>query len=156
MKKEINKQMDTKNFTIDSSVFISAITPKDRFYVDSQKLFAWLHKNWHYIIIHLPFIVVFEVVNILRRRGLQKEAEFFIQYSRQDFLSVNPLDDLFFETWFDEIKDLSLDIKTNDSIVIMTAYITNSVLITTDVKITKQGKKIISVFSPKEILPKLV
>ncbi len=140
------KRGDVKymKFVVDSSVFISALGQDETFSIASRKFLKLINETN----IVLPSLVVVEVINVLRRQKYKlyrKIADYLLS-----FQIVN-LDDLVIKKLVDEAHLLP-DLKTADTLVLLSADITKATLITWDKKLLNVHGKYCTVYSPEEYL----
>lgn len=129
---------------IDSSVFISSLGKEDIYSADSRSFFK---KSTNDNII-IPSLVAAEVVTILRKQDAKNVNQILKNMVSLTFYPLN-------EIILKEIVDLpksTLNLKTSDLIVALTAKIEKGILVTWDKQLLKYGTEICSVKTPKMVI----
>lgn len=134
-----------KPFILDSSVYISYLNPKDVFHVETKRFIAKLTSPDIDFVV--PIIVFLEVGNVLQKTSPHFKNEDLIKFF-EDHTIVN-LD-------LDIAKKLlvifkKFNLKTSDAIILGTAILNNSKLITWDERFREEAKKFVDIKTPKEI-----
>lgn len=136
--------------TIDSSVYLSALLPKDPFKKISQKFLREMEgRN---IDIILPSLIPLEVANTLHRNGLNPEETkiVFQEFYETPRLRIVAIDHNLASSLILSMK--YFDLKTADWIIAGTCFALKSQLISWDLKLIAQTKKILSSRTPKQWL----
>lgn len=146
-KSEKSETKGIKKFTLDSSFLISALVgnePKSQ--RSAEFLSEIMDMNCE---IFIPMIVLFETFHFLRKRGnisgVKDYAHFEQIFFNSPFKYVS--NSLQFFSFFKRFTFLST-LKTSDAIIVSTALLKNSVLITWDKQILHMAK---NAYSPEEI-----
>lgn len=131
--------------TIDSSVFISALLPKDRFYDESRNFFEQIKRQE--IIIVEPITVVLEICNILVKNGVQDVRVVLDRLLKFHILELDKsiLRDAHFV--FQKCK-----LKTADALVVWCASVSESVLVSWDIRLLREAKKLAVAYRPSDYI----
>ena len=139
-------------YTIDTSVFISALDQDDPKVAASQKFLKYVHDSSKEVVI--PTVVLIEVLNVLRRRLQHRDAA-FVKKTYQNLVNapnviVVPVDMAYVETIFS--LPASAQLKSNDLMIAMCAFACKSILVSWDKTFLKQAKKFVNVSDPEELI----
>lgn len=140
----------TKKFTIDSNVFISAFVKEEKFFCFSERFLEFVFEKD--VTFSIPLIILFEVFQSLRRKGIFRNninlRKFQIIFNSPFCKYVRVDHELFkFFKSFNFFESL----RTSDAIIATSALATNSVLITWDKELLKKAH---NAYTPEEFLKK--
>lgn len=136
---------------IDSSVFISALTPAEEHAGTSQAFFRAL-RGGAYAGVVVPTTVVLEVGNILMQKGrLARSAPMLasVQAHFEEF-EIVPVDDEFVSAALLLFPRLAL--RTADAIVAVTASLYDAALVSWDARLLRGARVLVSALTPAEFL----
>lgn len=138
---------------VDASVFLSSFLDNEVRSLTSRLFFESLKKEG--IKITLPILTLFEVLhNFYRVSGDMGKTEavhdFFVKLSVANEIKILSLDASFLSHFFSFHKNF--DLKTSDTIIVLTAHREKVPLISWDKKMLKQGAKSTTVYTPEEYL----
>lgn len=134
-----------QKLTIDSSVFISALLPKDRFYDESRNFFEQIKRQE--VVIIEPITVVLEICNILVKndvRGVQAVLDRLLEFHILE-LDTRILQDAHFV--FQKCQ-----LKTADAVVVWCASVSESTLISWDARLLREAKKLTIAQRPSDYI----
>lgn len=138
---------------VDASVFLSSFFDDDANSKISRKFFANLKENG--VKISVPILTLFEVLhNFYRVSGdtskTQQLQTFFVNLSTAKELKIFNLEASFL-AYFLSLHE-HFDLKTSDTLVVLTACREKVPLISWDKKMLKQGAKGVTTYTPEEYL----
>ena len=133
---------------IDSSVMIAAFLETDTHHADSKRFFEMLHKGERDHTLIEPATVVLEIENVLIRLDHAREAASLHEYFSS--VEIVPIDEEFIGRASPLLQKVRL--KTADAIVAITAHLWEAVLISWDKKLIREGRRIVSAYTPKEYM----
>jgi predicted nucleic acid-binding protein len=139
--------------TIDSSVYLSALLPKDPFKKISQKCLAAIERRK--IDVLLPSLIPLEVTHTMHRNGLgREEAELIFQeFYETPHLRVVAIDRGLGSSLLRGPRPEGRGyLKTADWIIAGTCLALKSQLITWDIKLIEQTRAVLSPMTPKQWL----
>ena len=138
-------------FTVDSSVFISALDERDPLSDSSRRWLGQVQSAGSDIV--LPSIVLIEVLNVIRRRGTADRS--YLKRVHQSIagdpnINVINLDLAYVELYFKFPEAIQL--KSHDLVIAMCAHASKSCLVSWDKKLLGQLKKHVAVATPAELI----
>lgn len=140
--------MTTEKLTVDSSVLIALLKPKEFHHGESVKFMNFaISKN---ALILLPTVVLFEVFHNLRKQSYFDKPENYEKF--KDFFNLDCF--IFFDLnlkFFNFFKEFNFfsNLKTADAIIAGYAHLNNAFLISWDKRILKETSM---AFTPKDFL----
>jgi len=134
-------------FTIDTSVFVSAVDQNDPFNKTTLDFFKSLNPEKDRIII--PITIIIELVNLVYKmdQDHQKMIEYF---NDQPHVSVIPIDDYFYENYW--VNFTKFNLRAGDLIIALTSFFHQTQLITWDKQFLKDTRDLCDAMMPKEFL----
>lgn len=133
--------------TVDSSVFVSALSRNENNTVVSREFFESIKKKQIEIII--PITIVLEVDNITQRFSLSQK-EILHEKFLEEAIKLISIDNEFLERYW--IHAGKFDLKTADLIVALVSFYENSTLVSWDKKLIKGTKNFCRSKTPREFL----
>jgi len=136
------------NLTIDSSVFVSALNEADPSFEESLRTLDAINARNDQVTI--PTLVVMEVATALARVKLLPTREDWDVFLYP--LVLLPMDRSFTLGFIDFIQTRQLNLKAGDTIIVYTALLTDSSLITFDQQMLAQGSKYVRTLTPQQYI----
>ena len=135
----MKKEIEMKIFLLDSSIYISNLNASDQFHLKTRDFIQKLEKQSEEIEIIVPILIILEVANVLKKTP-EEILTFFadskiIEFNLDLVQKVIP----FFK---------SINLKTSDAVIAGTAKIYGAELVSWDMKLIKEAKKLVKAYTP--------
>ena len=135
----MKKEIKMKTLLLDSSIYISNLNESDQFHLKTRDFIQKLEKQLEEIEIIVPILIILEVANVLKKTP-EEILTFFadskiIEFNLDLVQKIIP----FFK---------SINLKTSDAVVAGTAKIYGAELVSWDMKLIKEAKKLVKAYTP--------
>ena len=135
----MKKEIEMKIFLLDSSIYISNLNASDQFHLKTRDFIQKLEKQSEEIEIIVPILIILEVANVLKKTP-EEILTFFadskiIEFNLDLVQKIIP----FFK---------SINLKTSDAVIAGTAKIYGAELVSWDMKLIKEAKKLVKAYTP--------